>query len=87
MSNLVTTEEYEVATKEPTSPIDAQQLLVDRPLNSKTSITDEVSLYTIPSMFSLVSIPSHFEGLNIGTNCNKVSICLNIYFLYTLKMI
>ena len=82
LSNLVTTEEYEDATEEvhldlPSSPIDAQRLLVDRALNhgrqlysESQPVIDKVSLQTVPSMYSLVSMPSH---LNIGTNYNEVS--------------
>ncbi|XP_065902754.1 ATP-binding cassette sub-family C member 4-like isoform X2 [Dysidea avara] len=86
MDNLVSPnlekEEHEDVTEKvhldlPTSPIDAQHLLVDRAtshsrqLHSESSAADEMSLHTVPSMFSLVSIPSHFEGLNINTDNNE----------------
>ena len=77
----MTTEEYQDVTEAhfdlPTSPIDAQRLLVDRALNhgrqlysESQPVTDKVSLQTVPSMYSLVSMPSH---LNIGTNYDEVS--------------
>ena len=85
MSPNLEKEEHEDVTEKvhldlPTSPIDAQHLLVDRAtshsrqLHSESSAADEMSLHTVPSMFSLVSIPSHFEGLNINTDNNEVSI-------------
>ena len=65
------------------SPIDAQQLLVKRVLNpskhlcskSHHSLTEEASLHTAPSLFSLLSIPSHFEGVNSNVDKNEVRKC------------
>ena len=68
----------------PTSPTDAQRLLVDRTLvrgkqlHSEGSVTDEVSLCTAPSMFSLVSMPSYCEGLNENTKYNEVEIYIMV---------
>ena len=91
------TEEYEDVTEEtnldlPTSPMDAQRLLLDRALNrgkwlhSESSAADEMSLHTVPSMFSLVSIPSHFEGLNINTDNNEVCVLNRSSPIYSAKM-
>ena len=65
----------------PTSPTDAQRLLVDRTLvrGKQLHSTDEVSLCTAPSMFSLVSMPSYYEGLNENTKYNEVEIYIMVY--------
>ena len=65
------------------SPTDAQRLLVKRALNSSKqfcseshhSLTEEASLHTAPSLFSLLSIPSHFEGVNSNVDKNEVRKC------------